>query len=192
MRNQDEWVKREQQKIIDRFSPRIREVFKNIEYPKDIENQPVFSSYIWGKAGYGKTIYASCLLLEEERKLYLAGITGRKCLFISVPDLLMEIKSSYGPNAVEGSKTEFDIIKYYSDAWLLVLDDFGTVKPTDWVLQTLYLIVNRRYENLKTTIFTSNLSLSECASVLGDDRIVSRIQRMCEGNILCKSKQTFV
>jgi integrase len=56
----------------------------------------------------------------------------------------------------------------------LYLDDLGTEKPTDWALQTLYLIIDRRYPEMMQTIISSNLNLDELSSRLGD-RIASRI-----------------
>ena len=68
----------------------------------------------------------------------------------------------------------------YGDYHLLVLDDFGVEKISDWSYQLLYMLINRRYNNLKTTIFTSNFSLEQIAQQLGDDRLTSRIQHMCD------------
>jgi hypothetical protein len=67
---------------------------------------------------------------------------------------------------------------------LLVIDDVGTEKQTDFILQTIYDIVNFRYENMLQTIFTSNYSLQEIAEKY-HDRIASRITEMCgSDNIL--------
>jgi DNA replication protein DnaC len=62
---------------------------------------------------------------------------------------------------------------------LLILDDLGVDKPSDWVLNVLYNIINYRYENLKKTIITSNFSLDEIAEAFNDNRITRRIERMC-------------
>ena len=64
-----------------------------------------------------------------------------------------------------------EIINKYSLVDWLVLDDLGIEKTSDWSFQTLYLIINQRYEKLKPVIFTSNLSLEELAGQLGDDRL---------------------
>jgi DNA replication protein DnaC len=177
MRNKEDWKNFERAEYLKQFTPRIREVLStlpDLDYCPDIQ-----SMYIYGDVNVGKTIEAASMMLQEQKTIYLHDGPKdhtQKCIFVSVPELFNEIKSTFNPNS---EKTEQDILNYYYDAHLLVLDDFGTVKPTDWVLQTLYLIVNYRYDFLKKTIFTSNLSLQEVAKIYGDDRITSRIDRMC-------------
>jgi DNA replication protein DnaC len=70
------------------------------------------------------------------------------------------------------------VVDKYSRCPLLVLDDLGVEKTTDWALQTLYVILNNRYTNYRQTIITSNLTLEEIGNKLGD-RIASRIAGMC-------------
>lgn len=64
----------------------------------------------------------------------------------------------------------------YSNAHLLVLDDLGAEKPTEFVITTLYLIINRRYENMLTTVITSNYDYNDLADII-DERIIDRIDR---------------
>ena len=61
----------------------------------------------------------------------------------------------------------------------LALDDIGSEKATDWALQMLYLLIDRRYSQMLKTIITSNLTLDQIADRL-DDRISSRIAGMCK------------
>jgi DNA replication protein DnaC len=61
---------------------------------------------------------------------------------------------------------------------VLILDDLGAEKASEWVAETLYILIDDRYGNMKPTVFTSNYSPSELAERLGD-RIVSRIMEMC-------------
>lgn len=95
--------------------------------------------------------------------------------FVSVPDLLMELRQSFQADAPE---SEYDIIQKYRQQTGVILDDFGAEKTSQWVLQAMYLIINHRYEYLQPTIFTSNLNLDQLADALNDDRIPSRIARM--------------
>lgn len=62
---------------------------------------------------------------------------------------------------------------------LIVLDDIGAEKASEFVEEFFYLLINTRYENVHPMIFTSNLPLSALAERIGD-RIVSRIKEMCE------------
>lgn len=96
-------------------------------------------------------------------------------LFASIPELLMQIRSSYKRNDL----SEEELLDRYSKSDILMLDDLGAEKPTEWVLQTLYLIIDRRYRDMKRTIISSNYTLDQIAKRL-DDRISSRIAGMCE------------
>jgi len=97
--------------------------------------------------------------------------------FINTTDLLFKFKASYIHRSDE---TETELLEKYSKAKLLILDDFGIDKITDWSFQMLYVLINNRYENMLPTIFTSNHDLDEQAAKLGDNRITSRIQESCE------------
>ena len=70
------------------------------------------------------------------------------------------------------------MLSIYMRSPLLILDDLGVEKTTEWALQALYVVVNRRYLDGRQTIITSNLTLDEVREKLGD-RIASRIVGMC-------------
>jgi DNA replication protein DnaC len=71
------------------------------------------------------------------------------------------------------------LIEKYAGKKCLILDDLGVEKTTEWSLQTLYTIIDRRYREEKQTLITSNLTLDEIAEKVGD-RIASRIAGMCK------------
>ena len=71
------------------------------------------------------------------------------------------------------------MLKDYFNTPLLILDDLGAEKTTDWALQSLYIIINKRLSEELQTIITSNLSLDELRDKIGD-RIASRIAGMCK------------
>ena len=62
---------------------------------------------------------------------------------------------------------------------ILLLDDLGAEKQTDWVLEILYRLINYRYEQMLPTFFSSNYSLQELSEKIGD-RVVSRIVEKCD------------
>jgi DNA replication protein DnaC len=95
-------------------------------------------------------------------------------IFVAVPELLLSLRESYSKN----DTSEGEIISKYTEGSLLVLDDLGAEKSTEWSINILYIIIDRRYRDEKKTIITSNLSLDELADKL-DDRIASRIAGMC-------------
>ena len=168
---------------------RIRQVLKDNQ-----GNFPFYKPqdlYIYGGVGAGKTCLAAWILsqslLQEKPNIsfYRERMTynGNKYdpnykpkfhhLFLNVPEFLQEIKNSFGTN-------EKIDIKPYMNAHLLVLDDLGSLKTTDWVYNTLYLIINHRYNEMLPTIFTSNLSPTELEKEFTDSRIISRIIHSCK------------
>jgi DNA replication protein DnaC len=78
---------------------------------------------------------------------------GFLCLFYEFGTLLKEIRDSYNPNT---NSSELKIFAPVLDAEVLVLDEIGASKPTDWVRDTMAHIINTRYNDRKLTIFTTN------------------------------------
>src|SRR5206468_9547194 len=110
--------------------------------------------------------------------------TNARGLFFTTPELLTLIRSTYN-SAIKSS--EVDVIRPVMEAQLLVLDDLGAERPTDWVEETMNLIVNTRYNNRRVTIFTSNYPREAAADSHADElkervgfRLFSRLNEMCE------------
>jgi DNA replication protein DnaC len=143
---------------------------------------------IIGKIGTGKTHLAVGIVKE------LILNKGISCLFYDYRELLKEIQNSYNA-AVQ--TTELDVLRPVFETDVLVLDELGAVKPTEWVWDTVSLILNTRYNNNRTTIITTNFedqpaaaangSVSAAraatrAETLGDrigERMRSRLHEMC-------------
>jgi DNA replication protein DnaC len=139
-----------------------------------------------GSIGVGKTHIAVGMLqaLITER--------GAKGLFYDYRDLLKQVQNSYNRSVEE---TELDVLRPVFEAEVLVLDELGASKPTDWVWDTVAHILNTRYNDRRTTIITTNyanlppggseLSAARAAAreeTLGDrigERMRSRLQEMC-------------
>ena len=173
MRNEKTWEEKVLPKAIQDFTLRIQQDLNKISRPDDLLK--LGSYYIQGPVGSGKTIQAAFLCLEAKKRKYLE-VTDREILFITVSEFLNMIKVSYS----DPESDEQLILDRYSEAEFLVLDDFGPERSTDWAMALLYLLINRRYENLLDTVITSNLTLEELTTKLGDERIPARIERMCE------------
>lgn len=97
-------------------------------------------------------------------------------LFRPVNGLLLEIRQTFNRQAEE---TEGGIIDECANAPVLVLDDLGVERPSEWALATIFEIIDRRYTEERPLWCSSNLNLEELAQRLGD-RITSRIAGMCE------------
>jgi len=129
-----------------------------------------------GSCGVGKTHLAVAALKELIKK----GIPG---MFYDFRDLLKEIQDSYNPNT---HTSELKILAPIFEAEVLVLDELGASKPTEWVQETMTHIINKRYNEKKTTIFTSNYldmpigsSYDETLTDRVGVRLRSRLQEMC-------------
>jgi len=123
------------------------------------------SIVLTGQTGSGKTHLAVALMKESKEIVQY---------FVTVPELLLEIRMTYHPDSREN---EEDIIRKYSQCPLLVLDDLGSEKSSEFSINTLYLILDRRNREMKKTIITTNLSLDEIEQSLGA-RIASRLSEM--------------
>lgn len=100
-----------------------------------------------GPAGIGKTHLAVAILKA------LIEPKGAHCLFCDYRELLKEIQNSYNPSV---STTELEVLRPVFEAEVLLLDELGAVKPTEWVWDTVSLILNTRYNEKRTTIITTN------------------------------------
>lgn len=115
--------------------------------------------------GSGKTMLA-CIIANE---LIDRGIRTR---FIGMAQMLADIKRSYDP---ESGESEAQIIGTATNAPVLILDDVGVERPTPWVHETLYRLLDARLYEKRPTIFTSNVPVDELKY---DERITDRIRRM--------------
>lgn len=121
-----------------------------------------------GGTGVGKTHIAVGILMEVLDK----GVNGTYC---NITDLLSRLRDTYTQGATD---TEGAILEDLDRVDLLVLDDLGAEKASEWVLDRLYLVINRRYENARPIIVTTNCDDASLRERVGP-RIVSRLYEMC-------------
>jgi len=141
-----------------------------------------------GGIGTGKTHLAVGILKE------LIAVRSSTCLFCDYRELLKQIQNCYNDSV---KATELQVLRPVFDAEVLLLDELGAVKPSEWVWDTVSLILNTRYNDNRTTIITTNFADEPAASVvrslsparaaareetLGDrigERMRSRLHEMC-------------
>jgi DNA replication protein DnaC len=128
-----------------------------------------------GPAGVGKTHLAVAMI----KGLIEKGFAG---IFSEFGGLLKEIQDSYSSIS---KSSELKVLAPIYQTDVLVLDELGATVPTDWVRDTMYQIINKRYNDNKLTIFTTNYQdgrQSEKEQVLEDrigTRLRSRLYEMC-------------
>ncbi|MCB1178327.1 MAG: ATP-binding protein [Leptospiraceae bacterium] len=132
---------------------------------------PLQGMYLSGGTGSGKTLLA-CTILNELIFRYNAN-----CKYAKVnKDFLNVLKGTYQKDSEfygQESLIELEI----ANVDVLVIDDFGVQKETEWANSKLYDLIDHRYESDKLTLLTSNLELSELRE-MGEGRIYSRLLEM--------------
>jgi DNA replication protein DnaC len=121
-----------------------------------------------GSIGVGKTHLAVGIL---QALIAEKGVHG---LFSDYRELLKEIQHSYNPQV---ATTEMEILRPVFDAEVLVLDELGAAKPTDWVWDTVALVLNTRYNDKRTTLITTNYPDLPPGSVTGNGSGAGRATR---------------
>ena len=146
-----------------------------------------------GTVGVGKTHLAVGIIKDLIRE------KGIHCLFCDYRELLKSIQNSYSPSV---QATEMEILRPVFESEVLVIDELGAVRSTEWVFDTVNYLLNSRYNDNQTTIITTNFpdgeetdaeinnlrspSEAERAArreTLGDrlgERMRSRLHEMCK------------
>jgi DNA replication protein DnaC len=123
-----------------------------------------------GDVGTGKT---SLAMLVSKAALE----AGCSVAIYSTPRLLAEIKGTYDRDSDD---SYMKLFRRLCSVDLLHLDDLGAERPTEWVLEQLYSIVNERWQDGRSIIVTSNLmDLDRLREQIGP-RTVSRLSEICD------------
>ena len=130
--------------------------------------------YLWGTPGTGKTLL-SVIILTELITRY--GIDGK---FIKVSrNYLNKLKDTFNISSDNFGQTS-QIERELVEASVLVIDDFGVHRDTAWEQETIYNLIDARYEAQKFTLFTSNNNPNDALDKLSAGRVLSRIKEMCK------------
>jgi len=161
--------------ITDKKRVKVIKWLKNF-YDTYDKNERFKGLYLHGNFGCGKTYLISALFNEMSKKRVSTEI-------VYYPELLRDIKSDFDTFA--------DRIDYLENVDLLLIDDIGAEKVTEWSRdEILGTILQKRMNNYKTTFFTSNLNIEELERHLrinsySDDeikarRIIERVKQLTE------------
>lgn len=155
-----------------------RKVFNNLKkYSERLVNGIEKKGLILiGNNGVGKT-HLACSIANKLIE------NGTPVIYGTLINLLAELRNSYD---TDNDISEMEIIKLYENVALLIIDDLGKEKPSEWGLEKLFTIINSRYENNLPVIITTNYnqnSLVERLSLNGEietaKSIISRLYEMC-------------
>lgn len=191
--------------LMQEFSKRVERIIKNSKMSKrnlnykfdnfvlNTSNKKVFNNLknyseklvkgiekkgliLVGNNGVGKT-HLACSIANKLIE------NGTPIIYGTLINLLAELRNSYD---TDNNISEMEIIKLYENIDLLIIDDLGKEKPSEWGLEKLFTIVNSRYENNLPVIITTNYnqnSLAERLSINGEietaKSIISRLYEMC-------------
>ena len=159
------------------------------QFVKNYPDQDVGLLFI-GPCGVGKTHLAAAIIQE------LIRTKDAACIFYDFRDLIREIQSTFTPDSI---LSESDVLTPVFQSEVLVLDELGAKRTTAWVEETIFYIINHRYNHKKLTLFTTNYldteenedkrisfykqgSKNEPDSLVSriGDRLRSRIYEMCK------------
>jgi DNA replication protein DnaC len=125
--------------------------------------------WFYGDVGTGKTSLAMLVALAAEQ-------AGRSVAIYPVTRLLAEIKDTYDSESAGGSYLR--LFRRLCAVDLLQLDDLGAERPTEWVREQLYSIVNERWQDERSIVVTTNVERGELQERIGH-RTVSRLDEIC-------------
>lgn len=142
-----------------------------------LQNKTRQGLFISGKCGIGKTHLATAIanaLIQNNIPM----------IFGTLSSLLDKIKETYKSD----NYTEMEYIQMYSEVDMLIIDDLGKEKISEWVLEKLFVIINNRYNNYLPVIITTNYDKEELSRRLNVNQndsmvesIISRLYEMCGG-----------
>lgn len=186
-------------KTFDNYIPRNDDEKKLKQWTVEFSEKKFDNTGIWlimlGDCGVGKTHISTAIMnktvdtmeiSEQVAKGFINGYTDNvalPCRYVRCTDLieneLYRMKSNSG--------TDYEAICKYTP--LLVLDDFGVTKATDWNRELFYRILDYRYINELPTVLSTNMTADELKEALGK-RSYDRLKDMCK-NPLAVNGESF-
>lgn len=149
-------------------SERCLEAAKNFAEHFDRHQVSGEGLLMFGNPGNGKSHLAAAIVNAVIPR-------GKACVFRSVPALLKKLQETYRADA---RVSESEILAVLQDADLVVLDDLGAEKMTEWAESMIYYIVDQRYRWRKPIIVTTNCDLETLENRIGV-RTIDRLLEMC-------------
>lgn len=156
----DRYKKPESKKTIMQTCAAIKYYLDNLE---EMQEKGMGLYLYSATKGSGKTRMAASIANE------LIRVYRLQVKFAGSMQIVNEIKSTWDNR----DRSESDLLRALMSVQVLVIDDFGTELPKDWIGERFYSLINGRYQDRLITLFTSNFSLTDLRY---DDRITNRIK----------------
>jgi len=174
----EQWKKKVKQRVVDTLPLRLLTKYNTYNF-EGLQKQKITSLYIYGNVGTGKTVLSAYYYVDFLKQLYLeqSSFVSKTYHFVVFSKFMDYLQTD--PN------DSFDLMKQYMQCDLLVLDEFGAKKMTEYIYDRIYLIINERYLSMLPTIINSNNTLAEIGEKFSDTRIIRRIE---EDYILIEKK----
>jgi len=137
------------------------------EYASDFEGirKTGRSFLMLGTVGTGKTHLSIGVALEVMNQ-------GYSSIFTSASKIFRSIKDTYHKGS---HQKESEVMAIYTQCDLLIIDEVGVQRGSDFEKETFFDVINERYENMRPTIILSNLTIEEIKVFLGE-RVFDRLR----------------
>lgn len=150
------------------------------EFQADPREAP--SLLLLGPTGVGKTWQAyGALRAAATHPQPAQGVGYRRPSWMAMT--FADLNASLRPRSNVDTEA---VLERYRLADLLLVDDLGLAKTSEWVEETTYRLLNGRYEQMRPSIFTSNFAVDQLRDNLGD-RIASRLSEICTRVVMAGS-----
>lgn len=144
------------------------EILKKYVEEIEVNKNSGLGLYVYGDVGRGKTYMTACVLKELLKR-------NEQCLFTSFFDIYEELKECY-----RRKLSTKPIVEKYIGYKFLFIDDFGKERFTEWANEIVFQIINKRYNQMRPTILSSNNSLVQCIDNGLEKAVADRITQTCE------------
>ena len=127
--------------------------------------------------GTGKTTLAAAIANYVLHELRVP------VMFAKARDIMLEIRRTFS----DRNETEAEILDKISYVDLLVLDDVGVDRPSEWIKSTYWTLIDRRFDWMLPVVVTTNKPLEGRDEILADrigEGAASRILGLCRGNVI--------
>jgi len=163
----------------DTLDPNIQPVAQRLarEYAAGFSKESSSLVFYSPGNGTGKTTLAACIINYVLHELRLP------VMFAKARDVMLEIRKTFS----DRYETEAEILDKVSYVDLLLLDDVGVDRPSEWIKSTYWTLMDRRFDWMLPVVVTTNKPFEGRDEILADrigEGAASRLLGLCQGNVI--------